>query len=86
MKKKLLGGVIVAAALTVPATPAFAIHDGVLEFVSGPPNSSEVGCTPDNARAIGHPATGKANTAFVNTNVLPFHNFADPNCRFGRDD
>ena len=28
MRKKLITGAIVAAALAVPATPAFAIHDG----------------------------------------------------------
>jgi len=31
--KKLITGAIVAAALAVPATPAFAIHHGSLEFV-----------------------------------------------------
>jgi hypothetical protein len=31
--KKLVAGAIVAAALTVPATPALAIHHGTLPFV-----------------------------------------------------
>jgi hypothetical protein len=83
--RKLITAVIVAAALAIPATPAFAIHDGRLTFVSGLPDDVGVGCNPDNTEAIGHPATGKANTAFSNT-VLLVHNFADPNCRNGRDD
>jgi hypothetical protein len=83
--RKLITGVIVIAALAVPATPAFAIHDGRLTFVSGPPGSVGVGCTPDNAEAIGHPATGKANTAFSN-GILAVHNNADPNCSLRRDD
>jgi hypothetical protein len=83
--RKLITAVIAAAALAIPATPAFAIHDGVLEFVSGPPGSVGVGCTPDTAQAIGHPATGKANTGFANT-ILRERNDAHPNCRFGRND
>ena len=60
--RKLIAGAIVAAALTVPATPAFAIHDGVMPFVGN--------CTPENSQAIGQPATGHANTAHVNQAVL----------------
>ena len=82
--RKVIAALTTVAALAL-AAPAFAIHDGVLTFVSGPPNSVGVGCTPDNAKAIGHPATGKANTAFSNM-VLAAHNDASPNCRFGRDD
>ena len=84
--KKLITGVIVAAALAVPATPAFAIHDGVMPFVGD--------CThpnPGNSQAIGSPATGKANTGHVNTNVLgPLFRakieagFA-PRCHFGQN-
>jgi len=73
--KKLITGAIVAAALAVPATPAFAIHDG-----TGMPGAA---CSNPDSEAVGHPATGKANTAFSNT-VLAQHNFAEPNCRWAR--
>jgi hypothetical protein len=65
MRKKLIAGVIAAVlGAAVPATPAFAIHDGVLPFVAA--------CSggPGNSQAIGHPATGHAQTAFSNT-ILP---------------
>ena len=48
--KKLITGAIVAAALAVPATPAFAIHD---------PDVPGENCSrhaPGNSQAIGHPA------------------------------
>jgi len=72
--KKLIAGVIVVAALAVPATPAFAIHDG-----TGMPGAV---CSDPDSQAVGHPATGLANTAFSNT-VLADRNHADPSCHFG---
>lgn len=69
--KKLITGAIVAAALAVPATPAFAIHDG-----TGMPGAV---CSNPGSQAVGHPATGHAQTAFSNT-VLNTHNNASPNC------
>ena len=74
--KKLITGAIVAAALAVPATPAFAIHDG-----TGMPGAV---CSNPDSQAVGHPATGKANTAFSNT-ILAVHNNASPRCHFGQD-
>jgi hypothetical protein len=80
MRKKLITGAIVAAALAVPATPAFAIHDG-----TGMPGAV---CSNPNSQAVGHPATGLANTAFSNT-VLAEHNpniESPPPCRFNVPD
>jgi hypothetical protein len=71
MRKKLIGGMIVVA-LAVPATPAFAIHD---------PNVPGGVCSNPDSQAVGHPATGKANTAFSNT-VLAVRNNASPSCHF----
>jgi hypothetical protein len=68
------GVVIVVGALAVPAAPAFAIHD---------PNVPAGVCSNPESEAVGHPATGKANTAFSNT-VIAEHNNASPNCSFGR--
>jgi hypothetical protein len=68
------GVVIVIGALAVPATPAFAIHD---------PNVPAGVCSNPESEAVGHPATGKANTAFSNT-VIAEHNNASPNCHFAR--
>ena len=73
MRKMLIAGVV-AAALSVPATPAFAIHDG-----TGMPAAV---CSNPDSQAIGHPATGKAQTAFSNE-ILKEHNKADPRCHFG---
>ena len=56
MRKKLITGAIVAAALAVPATPAFAIHDG-----TGMPGAV---CSNPDSQAVGH---GTAN----NTNQQP---------------
>jgi hypothetical protein len=73
--RTLIGGVvIVIGALAVPATPAFAIHD---------PNVPAGVCSNPESEAVGHPATGKANTAFSNT-VIAEHNNASPNCHFAR--
>ena len=69
--RKLIGGVIVAAAaLVMSAASAGAIHD---------PNVPAGECSNPNSQAVGHPATGIANTAFSNT-VLAEHNNADPHC------
>jgi hypothetical protein len=70
--RKLIAGVIVVAALAVPAAPAFAIHD---------PNVPAGVCSNPDSQAVGHPATGLANTAFSNT-VLAERNNASPPCRF----
>ena len=83
MRKKLLGGVIVAAALAVPATPAFAIHDG-----TAMPGAT---CSNPDSRAVGNnPNPGSPNTAFSN-GILRQHNpwvVAErvPPCRFGHLD
>ncbi|HLM31019.1 MAG TPA: hypothetical protein VK326_05105 [Solirubrobacterales bacterium] len=69
--RKLIAAAIVTAALAVPATPAFAIHDR-----TGMPGAV---CSNPASQAVGHPATGHANTAFSNT-VLAEHNHASPNC------
>lgn len=45
--RKLIAGAIVAAALAVPATPAFAIHDPVVPAGV---------CAADGSQAVGHPA------------------------------
>ena len=68
--RKLILGVIAAVALAVPAAPAFAIHD---------PNIPAGVCSNPASEAVGHPATGKANTAFSNT-VLQVRNNANPHC------
>ena len=72
MRKLIVSGLIVSAALAVPAAPAFAIHD---------PNVPAGFCSNPDSEAVGHPATGKANTAFSNT-VIAEHNNASPPCRF----
>jgi hypothetical protein len=72
MRKLIAGVVIVAAALLVPAAPAFAIHD---------PNVPAGVCSNPDSQAVGHPATGLANTAFSNT-VIAEHNNATPSCHF----
>jgi hypothetical protein len=71
MRKTLITGAIVAAALAAPATPAFAIHDG-----TGMPGAV---CSNPDSQAVGHPATGKAQTAFSNE-ILAKHNNASPHC------
>jgi hypothetical protein len=77
MRKKLIGGLIVAA-LAVPAAPAFAFHDN---FV---PADNCSGPSPGNSQAVGHPAVGIANLGNSN-NVLPDANNASPPCRFGQN-
>lgn len=71
MRKLITGVVIGAAVALVPAAPAFAIHD---------PNVPAGVCSNPDSEAVGHPATGKANTAFSNT-VLAVRNNADPHCK-----
>ena len=72
--RKLFVGLIVAAGVLVPAAPAFAIHD---------PNVPAGICSNPDSEAVGHPATGLANTAFSNT-VIAEHNNADPACPANR--
>ena len=42
--------------------------------------SPALDCAAPNSQAVGHPATGKAQTAFSNT-VIAEHNHAQPNCQ-----
>lgn len=70
MRKILIAAGAIAAALSV-ASPALAIHD---------PNVPAGNCATDFSEAVGHPATGKAQTAFSNT-VIAVHNNADPPCQ-----
>jgi hypothetical protein len=72
MRKLIVGLLIVVGLLAVPAAPAFAIHD---------PNVPAGVCSNPDSEAVGHPATGKANTAFSNT-VIAEHNNASPDCHF----
>ena len=69
MKRKMLIAGLIAAALSMPA-PAFAIHDAFVPAGD---------CSNPGSQAIGHPATGKAQTAFSNT-VIAAHNTATPPC------
>jgi hypothetical protein len=58
--RKLITGAIVAAALAVPATPAFAIHDG-----TGMPGAV---CSNPDSRAVGNnPNPGTPNLGVSNT-------------------
>jgi hypothetical protein len=60
--KKLITGAIVAAALAVPATPAFAIHDG-----TGMPGAV---CSNPDSRAVGNnPNPGSPNLGVSNTDA-----------------
>jgi hypothetical protein len=61
--RKLIVGAMVAGALTVPATPAFAIHDatGMPGAVCSNPDSNAVGHGTDN-NADHQPTTGVSNT------------------------
>jgi hypothetical protein len=70
MKKMLIAAGVIVGALGV-ASPAFAIHD---------PNVPAGNCATSFSEAVGHPATGKAQTAFSNT-VIAAHNNADPPCQ-----
>jgi hypothetical protein len=65
MRKKLITGAIVAAALAVPATPAFAIHD---------PFVPAGDCAPEHSKAVGHGTDGhpnQPNRGVSNTFALP---------------
>ena len=71
--KKVMKKVMIPAAVFVTlsvASPAFAIHD---------PFVPAGNCAASNSQAVGHPATGKAQTAFANT-VLAVRNNAAPPC------
>jgi hypothetical protein len=59
--RKLITGAIVAAALAIPATPAFAIHDG-----TGMPGAT---CSNSDSNAVGHPAPGAGNPDTPNLGV-----------------
>jgi len=64
--KKLITGAIVAAALAVPATPAFAIHDGT--------DMPGAVCSNPDSRAVGNnPNPGSPPLAFSNA-ILNLHN------------
>jgi hypothetical protein len=80
--KKLITGVIVAAALAVPATPAFAIHDG-----TGMPGAV---CSNPDSRAVGNnPNPGTPNLGVSNTDAgMAGHNprIGDPPPCPGHDD
>jgi len=69
MKKLLIAAGLIVGTLSV-AGPAYAIHD---------PNVPAGVCSNPDSQAVGHPATGKAQTAFSNT-VIAEHNTADPHC------
>jgi hypothetical protein len=75
--RKLITGAIVAAALAVPATPAFAIHDN-----TGMPGAV---CSNPDSRAVGNnPNPGSPPTGFSNQ-ILSQHNPRvgnPPPCRF----
>ena len=79
MRKMLLAGGVAAAALTVTATPAFAIHDG-----TGMPGAV---CSNPDSRAVGNnPNPGSPPTGFSN-GILNDHNprVGDPPpCTFQR--
>jgi hypothetical protein len=81
--KKLITGAIVAAALAVPATPAFAIHD---PNVPAGTDVANKGCSAAGSQAVGDASRrtdvgnqDKPNTDFSNS-VLIEHNNADPPC------
>jgi hypothetical protein len=76
--KKLITGAIVAAALAIPATPAFAIHD---------PFVPAGDCAPGHSKAVGHGTDGhpnQPNRGVSNTFALPMaaqaHAQGDENC------
>jgi hypothetical protein len=74
MRKLIVGVVIVAAAVLVPAVPAFAIHD---------PNVPAGVCSNPDSQAVGHPAADNIDGHLVFSNtVLAEHNNANPSCHF----
>ena len=79
--RKLIVGAIVAAALTVPATPAFAIHDGTAMpgAVCSNPDSRAVGNNPN----PGSPPTGFSNGILEQHNKWAAEGAPHPPCRFG---
>lgn len=76
--KKLITGAIVAAALAVPATPAFAIHDNAGVPAAECANSVSAIGTPGGGANPGSPDRGVSNT------VLPgaagAHSQGDDHC------
>ena len=72
MKKLLIAAGLIVGTLSV-AGPAYAIHD---------PNVPAGVCSNPDSQAVGHPATGKAQTAFSNT-VIAVRNNAHPPCQNG---
>jgi hypothetical protein len=76
--KKLITGAIVAAALAVPATPAFAIHDG-----TGMPGAV---CSNPDSQAVGNnPNPGSPNLGVSNSFGMAGHNpriGSPPPCHF----
>jgi hypothetical protein len=82
--KKLITGAIVAAALAVPATPAFAIHDPDV------PGENCSLASPGNSQAIGHPAApvlqgtpaGSPNPGNSDFGVAKHVTGVDPPCHF----
>jgi hypothetical protein len=74
--RKLITGAIVAAALAVPATPAFAIHHGTHlgDFV--PECAQSDNALGGNGVAGDHANTGNSNTPDGGLS----HNDASPNC------
>jgi hypothetical protein len=73
--RKLIVGLIVAAAMAVPATPAFAIHHGVLGFVPECAQSDQaLGGPPGSPASVHTQGSAHANP------VLSEHNHADPPC------
>jgi hypothetical protein len=86
--RKLITGAIVAAALAVPATPAFAIHDPNVPAGTdvGTAEMPSKGCSATGAQAVGdrsrrtdHGNQMKPNTDFSNS-ILVQHNNANPPC------
>jgi hypothetical protein len=73
MKKLLIAAGLIVGTLSV-AGPAYSIHD---------PNVPAGVCSNPDSQAVGHPATGKAQTAFSNT-VIAEHNNAEPRCQNAR--
>jgi hypothetical protein len=81
--RKLILGAIVAAALAVLATPAFAIHD---PNVPAGADVANKGCSAAGSESVGLPSRrldhgnqSQPNTDFSNS-VLIEHNNADPPC------
>ena len=85
--RKLITGAIVAAALAVPATPAFAIHDPNVPAGNGSNPNEGQSCSAPNSKAVGG---GTANNTshqpdLSHSNaILALHNHAVAQCRNDR--